>query len=68
MIPTALNAKKFALLYTECLDGCPLEVITARCSSATPSASELPCLIDVAKLPDGDWVATLLNDHNGWMK
>lgn len=68
LIPSALNAKKFALLYTECLDGCPLEVITARCSSATPSASELPCLSGVAKLRDGDWVATLLNDHNGWMK
>jgi uncharacterized protein DUF11 len=68
LIPSALNAKKFALLYTECLDGCPLQVITARCSSATPSATELPCLSGVAKLPDGDWVATLLNDHNGYMK
>jgi Domain of unknown function DUF11 len=68
LIPSSLNAKKFALIYTECLEGCKLQVITSRCTSATPSASELPCLIGVAKLPDGDWVATLLSDHNGYMK
>lgn len=68
LIPTALNAKKFALLYTECLDGCKVQVITTRCSSETPPASELPCLSGVAKLADGDWVATLLNNHNGYMK
>jgi hypothetical protein len=68
LIPSSLNAKKFALLYTECLNGCKLEVITSKCSSAMPPASELPCLSGVAKLPDGDWVATLWNDHNGWMK
>ena len=66
LIPSSLNAKKFAVVYTECLDGCPLRVITARCSSATPPASQLPCLRNVAKLPDGDWVATLLNSHNGY--
>lgn len=67
LIPTALNVKKFALLYTECLDGCKLQVISARCSSPTPAASELPCLRGVAKLSDGDFVATLLNSHNGYM-
>ena len=67
LIPSSLNAKKFALIYTECLDGCPLQVITARCSSPTPAASELPCLSGVAKLADGDFVATLNNDHNGFM-
>jgi hypothetical protein len=68
LIPSSLNAKKFALLYTECLDGCKLQVITSKCSSETPSAGELPCLSGVKKLPDGDWVATLLNTHNGYMK
>jgi hypothetical protein len=67
LIPTSLNVKKFALLYTECLDGCKLQVISARCSSPTPAASELPCLRGVAKLSDGDFVATLLNSHNGYM-
>ena len=67
LIPSSLNAKRFALIYTACLDGCPLQVITTRCSSSTPPTSELPCLSDVAKLPDGDWVATLLNSHNGYM-
>ena len=68
LIPSSLNAKKFALLYTECLSGCKLQVITSKCSSAAPPASELPCLSGVAKLPDGDWVATLVNNHNGYMK
>jgi hypothetical protein len=67
LIPTSLNVKKFALLYTECLDACKLQVISARCSSPTPAASELPCLRGVAKLSDGDFVATLLNSHNGYM-
>ena len=67
LIPSSLNAKKFALLYTECLDGCKLQVITSKCSSETPSAGELPCLSGVKKLQDGDWVATLLNNHNGYM-
>ena len=66
--PSSLSAKKFAVLYTECLEGCPLEVISRRCSSASPAASELPCLTAVAKLIDGDWVATLINSHNGHMR
>jgi hypothetical protein len=68
LIPSSLNAKKFALIYTECLDGCPLQVITSRCRSQMPSIGEVPCLTGVAKQPDGDWVATLWNIHNGYMK
>jgi len=67
LIPSSLNAKKFALIYTECLEGCKLQVITSRCTSATPPASELPCLSGVAKQPDGDWIGTLFNSHNGYM-
>ena len=66
--PSNLSAKKFAVLYTECLDGCPIQVISKRCSSASPAASELPCLRGVARLADGDWVATLLSEHNGHMR
>ena len=66
--PSNLNAKKFAVLYTECLEGCPVQVISKRCSSANPAAAELPCLTAVAKLSDGDWIATLLNSHNGHMR
>lgn len=68
IVPSALTAKKFAVLYTECLSGCPIQVISKRCSSAAPAASELPCLTAVAKLSDGDWIATLLNSHNGHMR
>jgi hypothetical protein len=68
LIPSSLTAKKFAVLYTECLSGCPIQVISKRCSSASPAASELPCLTGVANLSDGDWIATLLNSHNGHMR
>jgi hypothetical protein len=67
LIPSGLTAKKFAVLMTECLDGCPLEIVSDRCSSSTPAKSELPCLRNVARLRDGDWIATLLNSHNGFM-
>ena len=68
LIPSSLTVKKFALLYTEGLDGSKLQIISARCSSPTPNASELPCLTGVAKLTDGDYVATLISNHNGRMR
>jgi hypothetical protein len=68
LIPSSLSVKKFALLYTEGLDGSKLQIISARCSSPTPKASELPCLTGVAKLRDGDYVATLISNHNGRMR
>jgi hypothetical protein len=67
LIPSTLTVKKFALLYTEG-PGSKLQIISARCSSPTPNASELPCLTGVAKLRDGDYVATLINNHNGRMR
>jgi Domain of unknown function DUF11 len=67
LIPSTLTVKKFALIYTEG-PGSKLEIISARCSSPTPNASELPCLTGVAKLRDGDYVATLISDHNGRMR
>ncbi|HKO75484.1 MAG TPA: hypothetical protein VJU01_09245 [Gaiellaceae bacterium] len=67
LIPSSLNSKKFALLYTECQAGCKLEVISTRCKSGMPTVSEVPCISGVAKEPDGDWVATLWNIHNGYM-
>jgi len=66
IVPSNLNGKKFAVILTECLDGCPLQVVSATCHSASPAASELPCLEGVTRLPDGDWVASLLNSHNGY--
>jgi Domain of unknown function DUF11 len=67
LIPRALSAKKFALLLTECLNGCPLQIVSSRCPSATPPQSALPCLSNVQSELDGDWVATLFNNHNGFM-
>jgi Domain of unknown function DUF11 len=68
LIPSTLSVKKFALIYTEGLPGSKLQIISARCSSPTPKESELPCLTGVAKLRDGDYVATLKSDHNGRMR
>jgi len=67
LIPSGLNAKKSVILLTECLNGCPLEIVSRRCSSATPAQAELPCLRNVARKQDGDWVTTLINNHNGYM-
>jgi hypothetical protein len=67
LIPRALSGKKFVLLLTECLNGCPIQVVSSRCPSATPAQSALPCLWNVALEPDGDWIATLFNSHNGFM-
>jgi Domain of unknown function DUF11 len=68
LIPSNLSPKRFALLYTACLNGCQLQVISKRCSSPSPASSELPCLTGVAKLGDGDYVATLISNHNGHMR
>jgi hypothetical protein len=68
LIPSSLSVKRFALIYTEGLDGSKLQIISARCSSPTPTRSELPCLTGVAKLRDGDYVATLISNHNGRMR
>lgn len=67
LISSGQNSKKFTVLLTECLLGCPIEVVGARCPSATPAQSELPCLRNVRREQDGDWLATLLNSHNGYM-
>lgn len=68
IVPSNLNQNKFAVLTTECLDGCAIEVVSARCKSANPAPSELPCLRNVAELADGDWIGSLVNSHNGYMK
>jgi Domain of unknown function DUF11 len=68
LIPSSLSVKRFAMIYTEGLPGSKLQIISARCSSPTPKRSELPCLIGVAKLRDGDYVATLISNHNGRMR
>lgn len=58
--------KNFALFYIAC-DTCAVEIIRTRCSSATPSAGELPCLWNVRDLGRGGFEATLISDHNGKM-
>ena len=58
--------KNFALFYIAC-DTCALEIIRTRCSSATPSASERPCLWNVRDLGREGFEATLISSHNGKM-
>jgi uncharacterized repeat protein (TIGR01451 family) len=65
------NPKNFQLFYTQCLDdisSCDLHIVTA-CSSANPTPLEMPCFsAPVAKLQDGDYLAHVVSDHNGWYK
>jgi hypothetical protein len=67
LISSGFSAKKSAVLLTECLSGCPIQIVKARCASATPALSELPCLWNVVRKADGDWVTTLFNSHNGYI-
>ncbi len=68
VVPNGMTVKKFAILTTECLDGCTIQVVSNKCKSATPAFSELPCVWDVHELADGDWIASLISSHNGYMK
>jgi hypothetical protein len=58
--------KNFALFYLAC-DTCELEIIRDRCSSATPSADDRPCLWDVRDRGRKGFDATLISSHNGKM-
>lgn len=60
------TTKNFALFYIAC-DTCALEIIRTRCTSATPSLGELPCLWNVRDLKSKGFEATLISTHNGKM-
>ena len=65
-VPAKQTEKNFVLFYIAC-DTCALEVIRTRCSSATPSSGELPCLWNVRDLGREGFEATLISTHNGKM-
>jgi hypothetical protein len=56
--------KNFVLFSLAC-DTCELEIIRDRCSSATPSAEERPCLFNIRDLGSKGFEATLISSHNG---
>jgi len=60
------NVRNFVLFYLAC-DTCELEIIRARCSSATPGLDEMPCLWNVRGLRKSGFEATLISPHNGKM-
>lgn len=62
------SVRNLAVFHTACLDGCPVETITRRCSSGTPATFEQPCLWAVKEEQDGDFSAVLIRDHNGYMR
>jgi hypothetical protein len=66
LVPAKQTERNFALFYIAC-DTCALEIIKTRCSSATPSPSELPCLWNLRDLKTRGFEATLISDHNGKM-
>ncbi len=66
LVPAKQTTRNFALFYVAC-DTCALEIIRTRCSSATPSPGELPCLWNVRDLKSKGFEATLISDHNGKM-
>ncbi len=66
LVPAKQTERNFALFYIAC-DTCTLEIIRTRCSSATPSPGELPCLWNVRDLRSSGFEATLISAHNGKM-
>ncbi len=60
------TTKNFVLFYLAC-DTCELEIIRDRCSSATPSAEERPCLWNIRDLGKKGFEATLISSVNGKM-
>ncbi len=66
LVPSKQTTKNFVLFYLAC-DGCELEVIRARCSSATPAVQEMPCLWNIRDLRTNGFEATLVSTHNGKM-
>ena len=67
LVPKKQSVRNLAVFYEQEL-GAPLQVISRRCSSATPAASELPCLTEVTEQADGDFSAVLVQNHNGYMR
>jgi hypothetical protein len=65
-VPAKQTEKNFVLFYLAC-DTCELEIIRDRCSSATPTAGERPCLWNVRDLGRNGFDATLISSHNGKM-
>lgn len=67
LIARRQNVKNFTVFHAADLTSDP-EKISSRCSSATPTLIELPCLWGVRKERDGGYSATLLTTHNGYMR
>lgn len=67
VVPKRQTVSNLSIFYAEELIG-PVQTISRRCLSSQPATSELPCLTNVVKLPDGDFAADLFRDHNGYMR
>jgi uncharacterized repeat protein (TIGR01451 family) len=62
------TARNLNVYYTQCLTGCAVQTISRRCTSATPTPSQQPCLFGIKQEADGDFSAVLIQDHNGYMR
>jgi uncharacterized repeat protein (TIGR01451 family) len=67
LVPAKQSVKNLAVLHTACLVGCPIEVVSRRCSSSNPAPAELPCLSGVVETAS-DFRATLHSKTNGYMR
>ena len=64
----SLNNNRFSVIHW--FDPYPTagyEEISAICSDATPAVSELPCRLPVERLPDRDWLVTVIMESNGFI-
>jgi hypothetical protein len=67
LVPKSQSTKNLNVLKTECLTGCPVVVISRRCTSSTPPTPRNPCLTNIAE-DANEFRATVLSSENGYMR
>jgi hypothetical protein len=61
------STKNLNVLKTECLTGCPVVVISRRCTAASGPTPGNPCLTNIAE-DANEFRATVLSSENGYMR
>lgn len=67
LVPKSQSTKNLDVLKTECLTGCPVVVISRRCTATSPPTPGNPCLTNVEE-DANEFRATVLSSENGYMR
>jgi uncharacterized repeat protein (TIGR01451 family) len=67
LVPKQQSTKNLNVLKTECLPGCPVFVISRRCTAANPPKPNDPCLANIVETAT-EFQATVRSSENGYMR